>query len=93
MATSSETAGATRTMAASEFKTKCLQLMDEVADSGGEIIITKRGKPVSRLVPVRSRPKSFFGADRGRMKILGDIISPIDVEWEAESNPDRVLNP
>ncbi len=82
-----------RTMKASEFKAKCLQLMDEVADGGGEIVITKNGKPVSRLVPYRERPKSLFGVDRGRMKIVGDIISPIDVEWEAETNPDRVLNP
>ncbi len=85
--------GGTRTIKASEFKAKCLQLMDEVADSGGEIIITKRGTPVARLVPHRERPKSLFGADRGRMKIVGDIISPLDVEWEAEVNPDRVLNP
>jgi prevent-host-death family protein len=82
-----------RTIKASEFKAKCLQLMDEVADNGGEIIITKRGTPVARLVPHRERPKSLFGAGRDRMKILGDIISPLDVEWEAEVNPDRVLNP
>ena len=63
------------------------------ADCGGEVVITKNGKPVSRLVLYRERPKSFFGADRGRMKIVGDIVSPIDVEWEAEADPDRVLNP
>ena len=93
MDTNSDTSGGTRTMKASEFKAKCLQLMDEVAESGGEIVITKNGKPLSRLVPYRQRPKSFFGADRGRITIVGDIISPIDVEWEAETNPDRVLNP
>ena len=85
--------GGSRTIKASEFKARCLQLMDEVADNGGEIIITKRGAPVARLVPHRKRPKSLFGAGRDRMKITGDIISPIDVEWEAEVNPDRVLNP
>ena len=85
--------GGSRTIKASEFKAKCLQLMDEVAENGGEIIITKRGTPVARLVPHRERPKSLFGADRGRMRIVGDIISPLDVEWEAEVNPDRVLNP
>ena len=82
-----------RTIKASEFKAKCLQLMDEVASDGGEIVITKRGKPVARLVPYREKPKSLFGAGSGRMKIVGDIISPIDVEWEAQTNPDRVLNP
>ena len=93
MDTSSDTSGDTRTMKASEFKAKCLQLMDEVADGGGEVVITKNGKPASRLVPYRERPKSFFGADRGRMKIVGDIVSPIDVEWEVDVDPDRVLNP
>ena len=82
-----------RTMKASEFKAKCLKLMDEVAASGEEIVITKNGKPTARLVPYRERPKTLFGIDRGKLEILGDIISPIDVEWEAESNPDRVLNP
>lgn len=80
-------------MKASEFKAKCLQLMDEVAHEGSEIVITKHGKPISRLVPYRESPKSLFGAGRGRMKIVGDIISPVDVEWDAETNPDRVLNP
>ena len=82
-----------RTIMASEFKAKCLKLMDEVAETGDEIIITKNGKPVSRLVPYREKPESWFGRDRGKLKILGDIISPIDVEWEAQSDPDRVLNP
>ena len=85
--------GGTRTMKASEFKAKCLQLMDEVADEGTEIVITKHGKPVSRLVPYREPPKSLFGAGRGRMRIVGDIISPVDVEWQAEANPDSVLHP
>ena len=93
MDTRGGTSGYTLTMKASEFKAKCLQLMDEVADGGGEVVITKNGKLVSRLVPYRERPKSFFGADRGRMKIVGDIVSPIDVEWEVEADPDRVLNP
>ena len=93
MDTSSGTSGGTRTMKASEFKAKCLQLMDQVADGGGEIVITKRGKPVAKLTSHRERPKTLFGIDRGRLEILGDIISPIDVEWEAETDPDRVLNP
>lgn len=76
-----------RTIKASEFKAKCLKLMDEVADSGAEIVITKNGHPVSRLVPYREKPKSLFGIDKGRFKILGDIIDPLDVEWEA--NTDR----
>ena len=93
MSTSNDAIGGARTMKASEFKARCLKLMDEVAETGEEIVITKNGKPVSRLAPYREPPKSLFGAGRDRMKIVGDIISPIDVEWEAETNPDRVLNP
>ena len=55
MDTNSDTSGDTRTMKASEFKAKCLKLRDEVADGGGEVVITKNGKPVSRLVPYRER--------------------------------------
>ena len=93
MTTNYET-GSTRTIKASEFKAKCLQLMDEVAESGEEIVITKFGIPVARLGPLRGKPKTpWFGRDRGKLLILGDIISPIDVEWEADVDPDRVLNP
>ena len=93
MSTEVQSATGEWTMTATEFRAKCLGLIDEVAETGREIVITKRGKPVARLVPYRRRPRSLFGMDRGRMKILGDIIAPIDVEWDAESNPDRVLNP
>jgi prevent-host-death family protein len=82
-----------RVVKASEFKAKCLQLMDEVAASGEEIVITKRGRPVSRLAPFRIARSAPFGRDREKIQIHGDIIEPIDVEWEADTDPDRVLNP
>ena len=74
-----------RTIKASEFKAKCLNLMNEVAESGAEYVVTKNGRPVSRLVPYRRKPESLFGIDRGRLEILGDIDEPLDVEWEAET--------
>ena len=89
----SKATGGSRTIKASEFKAKCLKLMDEVAESGEEIIITKNGRPVSRLTPYRHKPKAPFGRYRDKILILGDIIEPIDVEWEAEDNPDLVLDP
>ncbi|MCE2431691.1 MAG: type II toxin-antitoxin system Phd/YefM family antitoxin [Candidatus Latescibacteria bacterium] len=70
-----------RMIKASEFKAKCLKLMDEVADSGTEIVITKNGRPVSRLVPYCEKN---FGRDRHKIRILGDIIEPIGVTWEVE---------
>ena len=93
MATGADKPGSPRTIKASEFKAKCLKLMDEVAETGEEIIITKNGKPVAKLSAHREKPKTLFGLGRDRMKIVGDIISPIDVEWDAMVNPDRVINP
>ena len=74
-----------RTITASEFRAKCLALMDEVAETGVEIVITKRGKPVARLIPLRESNRVPFGLYKDRMEILGDIISPIDdLEWEED---------
>ena len=78
-----------RTLKASEFKVRCLKLMDEVADHGAEIVITKKGRPVSRLVPYRKKPDTLFGIDRGKLEILGDIDEPLDVAWEAETGDRR----
>jgi prevent-host-death family protein len=72
------------TIAAGEFKAKCLGLLDEVQRQRKEITITKRGKPVAKLVPVNNRQPSFIGSMKGTMEIVGDIISPIDVKWEAD---------
>lgn len=80
-----------QTVKASEFKAKCLQLLDEVSKGGHEIILTKNGRPVARLASCYEKSNVLFGAGRERMKIIGDIVSPLDVEWEAKS--DRVINP
>ena len=82
-----------RTIRASEFKAKCLKLIDEVAETGEEIVITKRSRPVSKLAPYHEKLCAPIGRYRDIIRIHGDIVSPIDVEWEAESDPDRVLNP
>jgi prevent-host-death family protein len=72
-----------QTIKASEFKAKCLALMDQVALTGERIVITKNGKPVAELIPHQAaRPASPFGMHKD-IKILGDIMSPIDVEWDA----------
>ncbi len=74
-----------RTMKASEFKAKCLKLMDEVAETGEEIVITKNRRPVAKLTPLRRRRGAPFGRDRDIIRIHGDIGAPIDVEWNAET--------
>jgi prevent-host-death family protein len=71
-----------RTVKASEFKAKCLRLMDEVAATGEPLVVTKNGKPIAQLGPVSRQRKSLWGLHKGQIEILGDIIEPIDVEWE-----------
>ncbi len=83
MPTDSDKATGPRTIKASEFKAKCLKLMDEVAESGEEIVITKHGRPVSRLLPYREKPQSPFGRDRDIIQIHSDLDEPIDVAWDA----------
>ena len=85
METRNTSAAGVRTIKASEFKARCLKLMDEVADNGAEIVITKNGRPVSRLIPYRKKPDTLFGIDRGKLEILGDLDEPLDVAWEAEA--------
>ena len=71
---------------AGEFKAKCLGLLDEVQRQRKEIVITKRGKAVAKLVPVKNeRAESFIGSMQGTMEIIGDIISPVDEKWEADA--------
>ena len=81
MASDSNIAGTERTIKASEFKAICLKLMDEVAESGEEIVITKNGKPVSKLTPYRERPKLIFGRNRDNIRIVGDIVSSMPADW------------
>ena len=90
-----DTAGPARTIPASQFRADCLQLINEVARSGEEIVITKHGVPAARLAPLAGnrKQKASFGAGRHLIHITGDIEVPLDVEWEAEADPDRVLDP
>jgi len=67
---------------AGEFKAKCLQLLDDIAEKRGTLIITKHGKPVARLVPVEPG-QQLFGALKGSVVEEADIFSPISAEWEA----------
>lgn len=70
-------------ISAAEFKAKCLELMDEVERTGTSVVVTKRGRAVAQLSPVRRKGRSARGLLKGRIKILGDIVSPIDVVWDA----------
>jgi prevent-host-death family protein len=69
-------------ISASQFKARCLALLDDVAAGGGELVITKHGKPVAKVVPVDD------AADlRGSVTYLvsdEELLAPIDLEWNAE---------
>lgn len=73
-----------RTIPAGEFKAKCLRLMDEVEETGVPIVVTKRGRPVSRLVPVESARGAISGLLPEFSGLCDDpsetVIDPADVE-------------
>ena len=72
-----------RTFKASEFKAKCLKIMDEVAATGEPVLITKNGVPIAQLTPAKRKPETVVGALKGSVTIRGDIISPLDMRWDA----------
>ncbi len=73
-----------RKINASTFKAQCLALIDEVAESGQPITVTKRGKAKVQIVAVREKPKTLIGATKGTFKILGDIVGPIVDDWDED---------
>lgn len=72
-------------MRASVFKTQCLKVMDKVQATGEPVIVTKRGKPVVKVVPAKPEKDDLFGFMKGEFEIVGDIISPaVPLEdWES----------
>ena len=63
-------------IAAGEFKVHCLAIMDEVQTKRESVVITKRGKPVAKLVPVDKNASDFYGFLAGKDRIAGDIVVP-----------------
>jgi len=70
-------------MPASQFKARCLALLDEVALTGEEIVVTKRGKPVARLVAI-DEPKPLAGSVAFHVSD-DELVAPLDVAWDAQS--------
>jgi prevent-host-death family protein len=65
-----------KTVAAGAFKVHCLRIMDEVQSKRQAVLITKRGKPVAKLVPVEKEKDDIFGFLKGKIKVTGDVVSP-----------------
>lgn len=70
-------------MAAGAFKVHCLRVMDEVRKKRETIVITKHGKPVVKIVPADQDKDEIYGFLKGKVKIVGDVVSPIltPEEW------------
>jgi antitoxin (DNA-binding transcriptional repressor) of toxin-antitoxin stability system len=71
------------TMNATEFKAKCLRILDNLGPGG--LTVTKRGRPVARVTPVTAAGHAkFYGSLRGQIKIKGNILST-GLKWNAQS--------
>jgi prevent-host-death family protein len=78
---SSESPGLTAT----EFKATCLRVMDDVHRTRRPVTISRRGKPLVKIVPVdEKRHRPLFGYMKGTMEIVGDIVSPDPEAWNSE---------
>jgi prevent-host-death family protein len=66
-----------RIIPAARFKARCLKIMDEVRARREPVLITKKGKPVARLLPVEEAPRDVFGCLIGELEIAGDILAPV----------------
>lgn len=66
---------------AAKFKEQCLAILDEIDDDG--VVITKRGKPVAKLIPIEAESRELIGSLRGKLTINGDILST-GVGWDAQ---------
>jgi prevent-host-death family protein len=74
-----------RTMPAGQFKARCLRVMEEVRSTREPVVITKKGRPVAKLVPTDEPAEDIFGCMQGEVEIVGDIVSsPVPLEdWDA----------
>jgi prevent-host-death family protein len=73
-----------KTMPAGKFKAVCLKIMDDVHSTRQPLIVTKKGRPVVKLIPVDQPVDEIFGCLRGEVEILGDIVSsPVPLgDWK-----------
>lgn len=72
-------------VSAAEFKTHCLHLMDRVQQERTEVVVTRYGRPVARLVPYEpAETVSPFGVLRGTVTFHGDVVGPVGETWDAD---------
>ncbi len=74
-------------IAISEFKAHCLEIVSSIEVSKKTIVITRRNKPVAKLIPFKKpTKKTLFGSMRHRASIKSDLLKPLDVKWDAEND-------
>ncbi len=73
-------------IAVSDFKARCLKLLEELRDRGGEIVVTKRGRPLARVLPLGASRKSARGLLHGRASVRGEIVR---VDWTRDWEASR----
>lgn len=79
-------------IAVTEFKAKCLKVMKDLSTTRQTVIITKRGKPIAKLIPLEPEPDAkLFGYMAGTATIVGDIVSPVEEPWSAISGDEDEL--
>ena len=71
-------------VAISEFKAKCLSLLEEVEKTKKPLLVTKFGKPIAEVNPPSPKSRSWLGSMKGEIKFLGDIVSPVfdERDWK-----------
>lgn len=72
-----------KTIAAAEFKARCLILMEDVRKTREPVVITKRGKPVAKLVPVEKPKDDFIGRLKGVFDVVGELDTDPGDAWES----------
>ncbi len=71
-------------MGASAFKARCLTIMKDIQTTGEPVVVTKRGTPMVKVVPVETKKSDLFGFMAGEFKVIGDIELPVVPikQWE-----------
>jgi prevent-host-death family protein len=73
-----------KTLAAGKFKAQCLALIDKIAQTHEELVVTKYGKPLVKVVPYNDKKDNSNKPLAGMATYIGDVFSPIDEEWEVD---------
>lgn len=72
-------------IAISQFKSHCLELIEKLQTDHQSIVITKRDKPIAKVIPFDNKKTSLFGILKDKAEIKGNIIEGINEKWEADN--------